>query len=263
MALCSPRSCGCAIQSDSLSITGSGTPEDPLQIEFGLPLPAELLEVLTPAGSIRATPYATADAGWLLFGASYPNANAAYPTLWGKVPAAWKSGTTLVLPTDDEMVLRGNTAGIGAVSGSNTRTLVEANLPPHVHNMIHAHSASSGTVSADHGHSYSGGTGGRSAAHTHTMTVPVFVHDPFAPGFNININNPGGTLPANYYQAETGTESADHGHGFSGGTGGINTNHVHGITVDAHVGTTGSAGSSTALNIQEAGINVRFQIKAH
>ena len=61
-----------------------------------------LLEVLCPAGTIRTTFHSLADTGWLLFGQTVANAAALYPTLWAKLPAVLKSGTSLILPTDDE-----------------------------------------------------------------------------------------------------------------------------------------------------------------
>lgn len=260
MALCSPRSCGCAIQSESLSITGSGTPEDPLQIEFGLPLPAELLETLTPAGSIRATPYSVADAGWLLFGASYPNANAAYPTLWAKVPTAWKSGTTLVLPTDTDMVLRGNSSSWGLVSGSNTRVLTVAMLPPHTHDMSHDHPGSiTGTVSSDHSHGINFDSSTESTFHDHGIGGVVNSGSGFDGAALGRVGDDVSYAPF----ATTAGQNVLHVHAIVGNTGGISSNHYHGFDVPAYSGNTGNAGSGSSFNVQESGINVRFQIKAH
>lgn len=261
MALCSPRSCGCAIQSDSLSITGSGSADDPFQIEFGSPLPADLLEIIQPAGTIRATPYATADAGWLLFGASYTNANATYPTLWGKVPAAWKSGTTLVLPTDADMVLRGHTTNFGTVTGAATKTITTAHMPTHVHDMGHGHTASSGSVSNDHAHTFSGTTSNENAEHRHLVAGTSSVAGAAGIGFvAIDWYVAGGAVGAGGW---TSPQQENHQHNYAGTTSGITANHNHSITVNNFAGNTGSAGSGSAFNVQEAGINVRFQIKAH
>lgn len=212
-----------------------------------------------PAGSIRPTIAALADIGWLLFGQTVANAQTLYPMLWNVVPTAWKSGSSLVIPSDVDCGLRGSsTAGLGAVSGTNTKTIATANLPVHAHSIDHDHpAATSSYVSVDHSHAFS--TGNPSANHDHGVPGGGdFVL--FRPGYGTFGIQGAGTVDWATTQL-TGGVSAWHTH--SGQTGGISANHTHSVDVANHAGNSGNAGSGTALNVQDAAINVRFQIKAH
>lgn len=103
----------------------------------------------------------TAKTGFLhMNGQSIAGADTAYPNLWAVVPASWKSGTTLILPDMTNRVLQGGAAGvIGDVTGSNTKILVEANLPPHTHTgPSHTHTGGAHTHGMTHTHQM---------AHTH------------------------------------------------------------------------------------------------
>ncbi|MCU1389477.1 MAG: putative transrane protein [Ilumatobacteraceae bacterium] len=87
-----------------------------------------------PAGTIRATINASADTGWLLLNQTVSNAQTLYPVLWGIAPAAWKSGSSLVLPNvTDRTLLGSGTTALGAVGGANTKTIGANNLPTHTH----------------------------------------------------------------------------------------------------------------------------------
>ena len=129
-------------------------------------------------GDVKATCAAVAPAGWLLFGATYPGADVAYPDLWAVVPAAWKVGTDLVVPDATNCTLLGG-GTLGSVGGATSKALAAANLPVHGHTMAHTHGinhdhasveyslsdALATTVSATHTHSIAqdnavGGAGG-------------------------------------------------------------------------------------------------------
>lgn len=100
------------------------------------------------------TSIATSLVGWFLMnGAAVANADTLYAALWALAPASWKSGTTLNLPNMADTVAEGG-GTLGAVTGANTKTLVEANLPPHVHTgPSHTHTGPNHTHSTpDHTH---------------------------------------------------------------------------------------------------------------
>ena len=76
----------------------------------------------------------TPGVGWLeLDGGTYAQAD--YPELFAKVPAAWVSGTNFTLPDVDGVFLGGVGSGgtIGASGGANTHVLTEAEMPSHTH----------------------------------------------------------------------------------------------------------------------------------
>lgn len=79
----------------------------------------------TPAGVINGTIGATADVGYILCdGGTTASAQTNYPELWSRLPATWKSGSSMV--TRD---LRGRTLiGAGTGSGLTARTLGDANV---------------------------------------------------------------------------------------------------------------------------------------
>ena len=218
------------------------------------------IEQVWPAGSIRTTIAALADPGWLLFGQTVANADALYPMLWAIAPAGWKSGSSLVIPSDVDCGLRGSsTAGLGQISGANTKAISVANLPVHAHAIDHDHgSVNSGYVSLDHSHGFT--TGGFSANHWHAPAGgQPWIVNAVNSGGGHNLS-PGGAGNA---QIQTGTGYVSNDHTHSGQTGGISANHQHSVDLPNFVGSSGNAGSGTALNVQDAAINVRFQIKAH
>jgi len=230
-----------------------------------VPVPSQASSVVQiqqvwPAGSIRTTIAAFADPGWLLFGQTVANAETMYPALWAVAPTAWKSGSSLVIPSDVDCGLRGSsTAGLGAISGQNTKTIDASNLPVHSHTINHDHAAvNTGLVSADHTHS--GTTAGFSTNHWH--------HPAGGQPWIVNAVNSGGghNLAAGgagnaQIQTGTGYVNTDHTHNFT--TGGISANHSHVVDLPNFAGSSGTVGSGVAFNVQDAAINVRFQIKAH
>lgn len=106
--------------------------------------------------------------------------------------------------------------------------------------VTHAHTASSGTQSADHAHGFSGTTNSTdlSGSFPTSANTGSFYGGSFTRGTQYSGN---GGEPQTNSQVNF---SGNHSHSFSGTTGGVNTNHNHAITVD-------SAGSSgTNANLQ-------------
>lgn len=94
----------------------------------------EGIQVDAPVGTVRTTVRTTADDGWLLFGQTVLNAQSIYPALWSVVPTAWKSGTSIVLPSLADKVIEGaGVTAVGATGGANSKTITANNLPVHTH----------------------------------------------------------------------------------------------------------------------------------
>ena len=250
-------------------------------------------------GDIKAS-MRTSLAGWLLMGQTVVGADVAYPDLWALSELdPWKSGTSLILPSMSDRILQGGGI-LGASTGTNTKTLLEANLPPHahttaahVHSMAaHAHAmgahthsinhdhgaVNSGSNSASHYHSVNGNTSG-AGAHSHAINVRL---DPISGSAGeIGVSNAGGSITTKSTYAV-----GDHTHGISINSGLQSANHTHSVDLGAFVGTsggasasntgsagggnTGSAGSgntgvgagdSTAFSIEQAALRVNFFIK--
>lgn len=163
---------------------------------------------------------------------------------------------------------------LGGTGGNANKTLSIAEMPAHSHVVnSHSHGGATGDISQNHlhdlqnhAHHTSGSTGGRDTAHIHTTNVAVFVHDPFGPGFGITINQ-GSTLPGNYFQVSTGTESADHAHGFAAWSGGPNINNTgwadrgHTHAIGAESPGTNSQGSGSSFSIMNPYIGSNFAVR--
>jgi len=93
----------------------------------------------------------------------------------------------------------------------------------------HAHTASSGYVSADHAHYFSAVTDAQ-GSHAHGMYAWTFAadQDKVDPGGHLTK-----TSDANVVSNDATAAAGVHAHNVGGWTGGINTNHLHAITVDA------------------------------
>lgn len=192
-------------------------------------------------GDIKASIRTTADTDWLLFGQTVVNGQTLYPDLWAIIPASWKSGSNIVLPSLDGRDLKGDgTVSLGSLAGANARTLVAANLPPHAHANDHDHvSANTGFMSGDHGHNASGNTGA----------------DGFMQRGPYNGSNFDASFVDNGLKSVTFHANAQ--------TGGVNANHTHALDLPNYTGNTGNGpGSSTAVDVTNAHLAVRFQIKA-
>ena len=191
-------------------------------------LSVELLEHLVPAGTIKATIGATADTGYLLInGATVLNANTAYPYLWAKLPASWKSGTSMVLPDARGRQLFMDDVStsftLGAVGGANTVSISSANLPEHTHSIAHDHG--SVTTSSDGSHSHGS---------------PTYV-----------AQNSGAVTLGAGFQVGTATLASDGAH--------THTADLPNFTGNSGVGT----GAGTPMDNRSAHLTVNFQIKVH
>ena len=226
-----------------------------------------------PAGSIRTTIAAAADPGWLLFGQTVANAMSLYPALWAVAPAGWKSGSSLVIPSDVDCGLRGSsTAGLGQVSGTNVKTIATANLPVHAHAIDHDHAAvTSGNDNAEHTHSVDIWSSYVNVEHYHAGYAGqnnVMLYGISGAGLTGG-GAPFGTGTTHWSNAAAANYPTDpatalnHRHAINGTSGGRSAVHQHGVDLPNFVGSSGNAGSGTALNVQDAAINVRYQIKAH
>lgn len=156
--------------------------------------------------------------------ADYPDLFAAIGTTWGNT-----TGTNFRLPpgTDTGRFLRSRTASVVVGTAQSNQ------------NKSHTHTGSgtTGTVSADHTHSYSGSTGTVSAFHAHSYTLESY--------FNGCTGSVGSGLYAigSWAGTNTGTETANHTHAYSGSTGGISSNHTHAYSFTT---STGSADGTEA-----------------
>jgi microcystin-dependent protein len=141
---------------------------------------------------------------------------------------------------------------LGGSGGGETKVINSANLPTHTHSIDHDHPAtSSGTESADHAHS--GSTGGISANHIHAV------------GFNFIARAAGssafaGSDGAFTFSMNSGTVSSDHGHSFS--TGGRNTAHSHSTDLANFTGSSGNGGfANNPLDVVNPFLAFNFIIK--
>lgn len=203
-----------------------------------------------PGGSVILTIAAAAPAGWaLLDGSTIVNCSTLYTETWAASPAAWRSGSNLVLPDarGGTVFMAGAGFTLGTKTGANTKTIAVGNLPAHHHDQSHDHpnvtGSYSGTTSdaVDHIH----GTGG---AHTHTpFNVGNFVRNG-AGGASAGIGAGGG------YALEP-TTSADpgwHQHDYSG---------TVNIDVPPLNQNTGDTGSGTALDVTPANLALSLIVR--
>lgn len=227
------------------------------------------------AGVIQMTIATVPDPGFLfLVGQTVPGADALYPKLWAKVPAQWKSGSSLIFPDMRQASVGGFLAGspshgvLGAVGGANTKVIGTGNLPPHHHSMNHDHAAITIT-GGGHEHTLSnhshGGTTADGGYHEHGWTpgVPFF--------YNEGTGASGGLTPGiGGIRLAPWSAGPNHTHTF--GTGGPSSNttaggggHSHTVDLGLFSGNTddGTGFLGTPLNVVSSTLAVNFQIKAH
>lgn len=190
---------------------------------------ADILNIVYPVGSIYWTSKAPDNGG---------NPNVLFGGTWVQIK-------------DRFVLAAGDTYGNGSTGGSATVSLTESNLPAHTHTMNHRHSGSvSGSVGltdTNHTHDFSGTTGGMTAHVNHSHTIPVYHYD-----YNQATDGVAGRGATYWGECAASSTNIEHGHEFSGTTGGMkaNVSHSHswsgGVTIDTIIADTGSVGSGTA-----------------
>jgi microcystin-dependent protein len=188
-----------------------------------------------PAGSIMAWGGSTAPANWLICdGSAISRSN--YASLFNAIGTQYGTGdgsTTFNLPDLRGRVPVGKNAAtfgtLGATGGSETVTLIEANLPSHTH---------TGTTAGagNHTHTFSGSTN-TTGAHTHSLSGSNGGSANLGPSVTSNSNGDFGYL----LNGGRANSAGDHSHTYSGTTSDISTTHTHTFTTNA-------TGSGTAVN---------------
>ena len=227
-------------------------------------LASAVVNRLVPAGTVVATVSASADAGWLLLdGLTVTGAQSSYPALWAVAPASWKSGSNLVLPDMADHVLSGSGATtLGATGGANTVTIGTANLPVHTHTIDHGHGHNITADQAQLRHSVdpSGTVSISDPGHVHQQTL---LNNGSFPGFAGEGHGGTAVTGPNTITATTGiTATVD--------IPAVNSDYqdpaieISGGVTSLSGGLSGNGGfANTALNVRDAHLAVRFQIKAH
>ena len=216
--------------------------------------PKQYVDQVLPIGIIMMFGGATAPPGgrWALCNGAELE-SVAYPDLFAVIgrnfsPAGTPAGRfNLPNLVDRFAVGAGTIAAIGAAGGSK-----DAVLPSHSHDDSHGHSAGSGTVSADHTHYVpAANTSDVSSHHDHYLNWGEVYHHTTSPTDNVNVFSvrigDGITIqmekfPTTSYPTNM---AGNHVHATQAvNTGGISTNHTHGITVNGHSGRTSTEGAS-------------------
>jgi microcystin-dependent protein len=248
---------------DELHDVSIASPQDGQSLQYNSTTDLWVNQQLIPAGSVQMFAGSTIPTGWLLCdGRSTAISRTTYAALFAAIGTTYGSGdgsTTFNLPDMRSRMPIGAGTGtgltnrtLGGTGGGETKVINSANLPTHTHTIDHDHPAtSSGTESADHAHS--GSTGGVSANHSHAV------------GFNFIARAAGssafaGSDGAFTFSMNSGLQSADHGHSFS--TGGRNTAHSHSTDLANFTGSSGNGGfANTALDVVNPFLGLNFIIK--
>lgn len=172
-----------------------------------------------PAGTVVDYMGTVSPTGWvILAGQTIIGGQSLYPEWWAVLPASMKSGANILCPDTRGRVSVGFNASetefdtIGETGGEKTHVLTAAETAM----KGHGHTASSGTVSADHSHA--------TPAHTHT-----------------GVYGAAGAWPGSHARGSSGASEIFTESGGGGQTGGISANHTHAITVNPTVDANGSA----------------------
>ena len=216
--------------------------------------------LLVPAGTIIATCGATADTGYLLLdGSTSVGAQTAFPALWARAPASWKSGANLVLPNARGRTLfMDDTAALftlGGVGGANSVPITSGNLPVHAHDLSsHTHTLSSHThTTADGGsHRHAAATSGDGVGLAHRTTNPDAAG---TNGWGFSLD--GGATVGYWVTSQPTSTIGNHNHGITGGP----SNNTSGGPSNNTSGNGGFA--NTALDVTNAHLTINWQIKAH
>lgn len=173
--------------------------------------------------------------------------------------AASTLGLSGTLPNAADAYLVQNGSTMGAISGSNTVTLTQANLP---------NVSFSGTAASAGGHAHTASSSG-AGGHSHTGTTNAAGRHDHGPnpggaqfvggGTGTGANIQGG---GSFVQIDRTDFAPDHTHGF---TTSPEANHTHTITVNPVVGhthsvTVSSGGSATPVNVAPKSLSVNMFI---
>lgn len=173
----------------------------------------------------------------------------------GAIPSGWLlcDGSNGTPDLRNRFVMgAGSAYAVGATGGATDVTLSAANMPSHTHSV--SASGTTSTESSNHTHTFSGTTT-NAGSHLHTYQT----------GYNTNVTiqgsngNFGGGTPDDTSFIYNSSTAGDHNHTYSGTTSGISANHTHTVTVS---GTSGSAGSGSAFNIQNPYYALAYIMKA-
>ena len=183
-----------------------------------------------------------APAGWLAFGATYTSADTLYPDLWAAIGTEWKSGTSLVIPSIDDVLLAGGTSAgeaIGSETGLSTNRSASTYMPGHYHFNPHTHSANhnhSGSSSGAGSHWHSGTTSASTHSHTASLT---YVYSGGTGSLGLYTGGAGNPLNLTG-SSPVSNNGGSHDHAFTTNT---HADHSHGVTVNTASVTTGNADS--------------------
>ena len=235
-------------------------------------LATEVLNLLVPAGTVHATLGATADTGYFLIdGSSVVNAQSLYPALWNRIPASWKSGSTMVMPDWRGRCLVYDDAAavfaLGGSAGAMSKVIASGNLPLHTHDINHDHpNVTSTGESVGHIHNVNGSTGNDGPTHAHQAPpnagTTAFIVNGTGDLGSANLTVGGAAYALN---SVTGPPNALHQHAFNVNSQGNSVGHTHDVNLPAlGVTASGNGGfANTALDVTPAVGVVNFQIKAH
>jgi hypothetical protein len=220
---------------------------------------AVILEMLVPAGSIIATVKATPDPGYVFIdGSTIVNGQVRYPAAWAAIPTSWKSAPDIVLPDWRGRFLVSDDTGavftLGAVGGSNTHAISQAELPA-VSLTIDPPNT---VISIDPPNTaVTGSTGVESAPHAHSAL----------PGEGGLVNSGGGAYASSPtggtdlgVETYTDTESVQHTH--PAGTLAVNIAPFN-VNVDIAPFASPNLGSGTAMSMLPAHAVVNYALKVH
>lgn len=216
--------------------------------------PKQYVDQVVPIGGVLMYAGTTAPVGgtWLLCdNTEYQQAT--YPELALVIGAA--AGRFRV----PDLMSRFPVGGGGAYAHKSVGGSADTALPAHAHDISHTHAyVQTGGHNTDHSHGFSGSTGAADRA-LGTSSNGGHNHVPSAPGENFITNGAGGigaqiTLDGPAYMLDTLTSwngdhshaVTDHLHAFSGGTGGVSTDHSHGVAVPTFNGASNQQGVSPA-----------------
>lgn len=227
-------------------------------------LAAAVQALLVPAGVVCEFLGTSAPTGWVLHNQTLVNAQSVYPSLWANTPTSWRSGANLIIPDLSDLVMMqtgGSVSAHGTIGSAMTVTLATANLPSHTHSIDHDHGAvTSSTNSVDHTHTYSATTS-TDGNHQHAQYVVANGIGAVSTRADWTVDTvTGGILP----QTGVSTDPAgNHTHSVSGTTAGQSATHTHSVDLPNFTGTSGAAGSGTAVTIRPRHLGVTYIIKAH